>query len=173
MRRKRQKNFHEAHQLKKEGHGTKEIAKRLQIRKTPIIDWLRRESYEERRGWKQGRRIYTRDEEERVWRLACSGKSQNTPVREQAVHGSSVDEVRGSFVEMNFIIGINDSLPFFKIGYKYTGMCAISTSLPQDFYAKNQDNYRRKAQARAAERSGCGILQTARTVYEDKGGGCR
>lgn len=44
----------------------KEIARNLHIRKATIIDWLKRESYVERRGWKQGRRIYTGDEEERV-----------------------------------------------------------------------------------------------------------
>lgn len=44
----------------------KEIARTLGIRKATIIDWLKRESYEERRGWKQGRRVYTGDEEERV-----------------------------------------------------------------------------------------------------------
>ena len=43
-----------------------EIARRLGIRKATIIDWLKRESYEERRGWNQGRRVYTTDEEERV-----------------------------------------------------------------------------------------------------------
>lgn len=43
-----------------------EIARQLGIRKATIIDWLKRETYEEHRGWKQGRRVHTVEEEERV-----------------------------------------------------------------------------------------------------------
>ena len=52
--------------MKKSGLGVNAIARRLGIRKATVIDWLGRGSYEERRGWKQGRRTYTPDEEERV-----------------------------------------------------------------------------------------------------------
>ena len=52
--------------MKHDGIGVNEIARRLGIRKTTIIGWLKLGSYEERRGWKQGRRAYTAIEEERV-----------------------------------------------------------------------------------------------------------
>lgn len=43
-----------------------EIARRLDIRKATVIDWLKRESYLEGRGWKQGRRSHTVEEEKRI-----------------------------------------------------------------------------------------------------------
>lgn len=46
-----------------------EIARYLTLRKATIINWLTHESYEEGRGWKQGRRVYTSEEEKRVTSL--------------------------------------------------------------------------------------------------------
>ena len=43
-----------------------EIARRLGLRKATIIDWLRRETYEEGRGWKGGKRHHTDLEETRI-----------------------------------------------------------------------------------------------------------
>lgn len=52
--------------MKNQGISTKEISRRLGIRKATIISWLNQETYKEKRGWKSGRRIYTDKEENRV-----------------------------------------------------------------------------------------------------------
>lgn len=43
-----------------------EIARRLNIRKATIIEWLKRDVYEEGRGWKRGKRTHTDTEETRI-----------------------------------------------------------------------------------------------------------
>lgn len=56
-----------------DGIGVNEIARRLEIRKATIIDWLARDTYEERRGWQTGtKRSHTDLEEERVEALKRS-----------------------------------------------------------------------------------------------------
>ncbi|MHB1587741.1 MAG: transposase [Acidiferrobacteraceae bacterium] len=44
-----QKKFHEAVELKRQGVGVREIARRLGVRRATLIAWLRQETYEEGR----------------------------------------------------------------------------------------------------------------------------
>lgn len=59
-KKKKQKNFQQAHALFKEGKSKKKISQELKIRRPTIIEWLSRESYEDNRGWEKDKaRKYT------------------------------------------------------------------------------------------------------------------
>lgn len=51
----RLKNFQEAHRLFKEGKNKTQIAKYLEVSRPTVIQWLAQETYQETRGWREGR----------------------------------------------------------------------------------------------------------------------
>lgn len=50
-----QQLFAEVHRLHQLGQNNSQIAETLQLRRATVIEWLGRESYQDNRGWKQGR----------------------------------------------------------------------------------------------------------------------
>jgi len=53
--------------LKRQGVGLNEIARRLSIRKATVSAWLKRDTYEDGRGWQKGTyRTHTKEEEKRI-----------------------------------------------------------------------------------------------------------
>jgi len=72
----------------------------LDIRRPTIVEWLNRGSYEDNRGWKKGKRVYTDCEEKRIVEIKRTMKKRN-------------DYFLGApYVQMNYAFGYpKDRIP--------------------------------------------------------------